>query len=270
MPMIDVYAASDLFPEGTDRELGERPVDGHPPGPSIEVLRGGGLGLFQGCAAGDSSMAVVVGLENLCGGMGTAAFVAFLMALCRVRYSATQYALLSALAAVGRTYLAGPLSGGGRPEVGRAFRRPAGRSRHGRSCDGQLRRRRTRNRRPRARWWRRRRSEPRRSPVAPSRLTRVPRSPAIVGTPVRSHRKRDHRRPASDRPREIPGVDPAAPPAGDDVAPAPAIDAANHVDGRSRPQPRHQRKRAVRTGAHVDRLRGERGLREGGDRQQQR
>ncbi len=57
------------------------------------------------------SMATVVGLENLAGGMGTAAFVAFLMALCRVRYSATQFALLSALAAVGRTYLAGPLSG---------------------------------------------------------------------------------------------------------------------------------------------------------------
>ena len=33
------------------------------------------------------------------------------MTLCRVRYSATQFALLSALAAVGRTYLAGPLSG---------------------------------------------------------------------------------------------------------------------------------------------------------------
>ena len=52
-----------------------------------------------------------VGFENLASGMGTAAFVAFLMALCRVRYSATQFALLSALAAVGRTYLAGPLSG---------------------------------------------------------------------------------------------------------------------------------------------------------------
>ena len=57
------------------------------------------------------SMATIVGLENLAGGMGTAAFVAFLMTLCRVRYSATQFALLSALAAVGRTYLAGPLSG---------------------------------------------------------------------------------------------------------------------------------------------------------------
>ncbi|MBL8378485.1 MAG: muropeptide transporter [Burkholderiales bacterium] len=57
------------------------------------------------------SMATVVALENLCGGMGTAAFVAFLMALTRVRYSATQFALLSALAAVGRTYIAGPSSG---------------------------------------------------------------------------------------------------------------------------------------------------------------
>ena len=57
------------------------------------------------------SMALVIGMENLCGGMGTAAFVAFLMTLCRVRYSATQFALLSALAAVGRTYLAGPFSG---------------------------------------------------------------------------------------------------------------------------------------------------------------
>jgi MFS transporter, PAT family, beta-lactamase induction signal transducer AmpG len=57
------------------------------------------------------SMASVVMLENLCGGMGTAAFVAFLMTLCKVKYSATQFALLSALAAVGRTYLAGPFSG---------------------------------------------------------------------------------------------------------------------------------------------------------------
>ncbi len=55
-------------------------------------------------------MAFAVGLENLCGGMGTAAFVALLMALCNQRFTATQFALLSALSAVGRTYLAGPLS----------------------------------------------------------------------------------------------------------------------------------------------------------------
>ena len=56
------------------------------------------------------SMAGVVMLENLCGGLGTAAFVALLMALCRQEFSATQFALLSALSAVGRTYLAGPLT----------------------------------------------------------------------------------------------------------------------------------------------------------------
>jgi PAT family beta-lactamase induction signal transducer AmpG len=42
--------------------------------------------------------------------MGTAAFVALLMGLCNQQFSATQFALLSALTAVGRTYLAGPLT----------------------------------------------------------------------------------------------------------------------------------------------------------------
>ncbi|MEI2416034.1 muropeptide transporter [Orrella sp. JC864] len=55
-------------------------------------------------------MAAAVGVENLCGGLGTAAFVALLMGLCDKRFSATQFALLSALSAVGRTYLAGPLT----------------------------------------------------------------------------------------------------------------------------------------------------------------
>ena len=55
-------------------------------------------------------MATAIGFENLCGGMGTAAFVAFLMALVDRRFSAAQYALLSALAAVGRVYV-GPASG---------------------------------------------------------------------------------------------------------------------------------------------------------------
>src|SRR3546814_11294849 len=56
------------------------------------------------------SMALVVAVEDLCGGLGTAAFVALLMALCKQEFSATQFALLSALSAVGRTYLAGPLT----------------------------------------------------------------------------------------------------------------------------------------------------------------
>jgi PAT family beta-lactamase induction signal transducer AmpG len=51
-----------------------------------------------------------VGIENLTAGMGTAAFVALLMALCDHRYTATQYALLSALATIGRVYV-GPAAG---------------------------------------------------------------------------------------------------------------------------------------------------------------
>ncbi|WP_312240323.1 muropeptide MFS transporter AmpG [Pantoea sp.] len=56
------------------------------------------------------SMASAVFVENLCGGMGTAAFVALLMALCNKSFSATQFALLSALSAVGRVYV-GPVAG---------------------------------------------------------------------------------------------------------------------------------------------------------------
>lgn len=55
-------------------------------------------------------MTAAVGIENICGGMGTTAFVALLMALCNQRFTATQYALLSALASVGRVYV-GPAAG---------------------------------------------------------------------------------------------------------------------------------------------------------------
>ena len=70
------------------------------------------LGFMLLAASGKSYalMVMVIGLENLCGGMGTAAYVALLMALCDRRFSATQYALLSALSAVGRVYV-GPAAG---------------------------------------------------------------------------------------------------------------------------------------------------------------
>ena len=46
---------------------------------------------------------VTIGFENLSGAMGTVAFVAFISRLCNLNYTATQYALLSSLAAIGRT-----------------------------------------------------------------------------------------------------------------------------------------------------------------------
>ena len=64
-----------------------------------------------------SIMVAAVAFENLAGGMGTAAFVAFLMALCDHRYTATQFALLSALASLGRIFV-GPPSGYLSHEVG--------------------------------------------------------------------------------------------------------------------------------------------------------
>ncbi|MDM9382521.1 AmpG family muropeptide MFS transporter [Chlorogloeopsis sp. ULAP01] len=53
-------------------------------------------------------LVLTINIENFCGGLGTAAFVAFLMSLCNQRFSATQYALLSSLMAVSRDILAAP------------------------------------------------------------------------------------------------------------------------------------------------------------------
>ncbi|HCF27087.1 MAG TPA: AmpG family muropeptide MFS transporter, partial [Cyanobacteria bacterium UBA11049] len=54
------------------------------------------------------AMVLAINIEQFCGGLGTTAFVAFLMSLCNQRFSATQYALLSSLMAVSRDILAAP------------------------------------------------------------------------------------------------------------------------------------------------------------------
>lgn len=58
----------------------------------------------------DNLLMFVVSFENITSGMGTAAFVALLMSLASGGYSLTHYALLSALASVGRIFV-GPISG---------------------------------------------------------------------------------------------------------------------------------------------------------------
>ena len=63
------------------------------------------------------ALATVVGMENFFSGLGSTAFVVLVTALCNVRFSATQYALLSSLAAVGRVFL-GPLAAWLVPQVG--------------------------------------------------------------------------------------------------------------------------------------------------------
>jgi PAT family beta-lactamase induction signal transducer AmpG len=58
----------------------------------------------------DGALLTAVAFENITGGMGTAAFVAFLMSLTNQRFTATQFALLSAFASIGRVWV-GPLAG---------------------------------------------------------------------------------------------------------------------------------------------------------------
>jgi PAT family beta-lactamase induction signal transducer AmpG len=68
------------------------------------------LGFALLAVVGKSSatlMAAVV-IENVTGGMGTAAFVALVMSLCDPRYTATQFALLSSLEALGRVFAGRP------------------------------------------------------------------------------------------------------------------------------------------------------------------
>jgi PAT family beta-lactamase induction signal transducer AmpG len=55
-----------------------------------------------------SALVMTINIENFCGGMGTAAFLAFFMSLCNSRFSATQFALLSSLMAVSRDILVAP------------------------------------------------------------------------------------------------------------------------------------------------------------------
>ena len=50
-------------------------------------------------------------VENVTGGMGTAAFIALIMSLCDHRYTATQFALLSSLEALGRVFSGRPSAG---------------------------------------------------------------------------------------------------------------------------------------------------------------
>ncbi len=52
----------------------------------------------------------VIILENLAGGMGTAAFVSMIMGFCNKEFSATQFAILSAISSLGRVFIA-PMTG---------------------------------------------------------------------------------------------------------------------------------------------------------------
>lgn len=56
-----------------------------------------------------SLMTTSLFIENFCSGLSTAAFLAFLMSMCNKKYTASQFAALSAVAALGRVYM-GPVA----------------------------------------------------------------------------------------------------------------------------------------------------------------
>lgn len=79
-----------------------------------------GFGLLQAFSNATFILLAIIGknyylmiscvfIESFCSGLSTAAFVAFLMSLCNPRFTATQYAFLSALFALGRVF-AGPIA----------------------------------------------------------------------------------------------------------------------------------------------------------------
>ncbi|MBE9228755.1 AmpG family muropeptide MFS transporter [Phormidium sp. LEGE 05292] len=68
------------------------------------------IGYFALAQAGKNYPLLVlsINVENFCGGLAAAGFVAFLMSLCNQRFSATQYALLTSFMAVSRDLLVAP------------------------------------------------------------------------------------------------------------------------------------------------------------------
>jgi PAT family beta-lactamase induction signal transducer AmpG len=79
------------------------------PGLTVPAFDWGIVKLIQPTPV-DGGLLMAIAAENLSSGMGTAAFVAFLMSLCNQRFTATHFALLSAFASVGRVWV-GPLAG---------------------------------------------------------------------------------------------------------------------------------------------------------------
>jgi|TARA_R110002072_G_scaffold9326_20_gene45549 PAT family beta-lactamase induction signal transducer AmpG len=62
-------------------------------------------GFQPGAVADLDFLALAVGVDSFTGGLGSAAFVAYLSSLCNLAFTGTQYALLTSLMAFGRTLL---------------------------------------------------------------------------------------------------------------------------------------------------------------------
>ena len=80
---------------------------------SLVLMAISNFGFAALAAAGHTNigMAAVIGFENVASGIGGVTVVAYLSALCNLRFTATQYALLSALASIAGRFLTGTTAG---------------------------------------------------------------------------------------------------------------------------------------------------------------
>ena len=80
---------------------------------SLVLMAVSNFGFAMLAAAGHTNMgmAAVIGFENFASGIGGVTVVAYLSALCNLRFTATQYALLSALASIAGRFLTGTTAG---------------------------------------------------------------------------------------------------------------------------------------------------------------
>jgi len=80
---------------------------------SLVLMAVSNLSFAALAAAGHTNigMAAAVGFENFASGVGGVTVVAYLSALCNLRFTATQYALLSALASIAGRFLSGTTAG---------------------------------------------------------------------------------------------------------------------------------------------------------------
>jgi len=77
-----------------------------------------GFALLAATGRTNIGMAAAIGFENFASGIGGVTVVAYLSALCNLRFTATQYALLSALASIAGRFLTGTTAGSLIQQVG--------------------------------------------------------------------------------------------------------------------------------------------------------
>lgn len=74
----------------------------------LQAVSTAGFSLLAFLGPSLTGLAAVIGFENLTGGMGTAAYVAYMASLTNKKFTATQYALLSSLMGVPRVLASAP------------------------------------------------------------------------------------------------------------------------------------------------------------------